>query len=45
MLELGSSKHWSIALKNFTNSSEISAEALLEYFKPLYDWLIEENSK
>ncbi|RNA19074.1 angiotensin-converting enzyme [Brachionus plicatilis] len=45
MLELGSSKHWSIALQIFTNSSTISAGPLIEYFKPLHNWLIKENSK
>jgi len=42
-LELGYSKHWSEALKKLTGSSEISAQALLEYFKPLKDFLEKEN--
>ena len=45
MLELGSSKHWTFVLHSLTNSSQISAEPLIEYFTPLYIWLIKENSK
>lgn len=44
-LELGMSKHWSDALEELTGSPEISADALLEYFAPLYDFLKEENRK
>lgn len=42
-LEMGYSKHWSAALKELTGSPEISAQALLEYFKPLKDFLEKEN--
>lgn len=42
-LSLGMSKHWSFALEELTGSPEISASALLEYFKPLHDFLIEQN--
>lgn len=45
MLELGSSKHWTFALRSLTNASKISAEPLIEYFTPLYNWLVEENLK
>lgn len=45
-LSLGSSKHWSEALKLITNGeSKPSADAILVYFKPLYDFLVEENNK
>lgn len=45
-LSLGLSKHWSDALSVITNGErEISADAILEYFKPLHDFLVEENRK
>lgn len=44
-LKLGMSEPWSVALNELTGSPNMSASALLEYFKPLYDFLIEENSK
>lgn len=44
-LELGLSKHWSVALEKMTGESEISGDAVLEYFKPLLDFLKEENEK
>ncbi|KAG5670746.1 hypothetical protein PVAND_000987 [Polypedilum vanderplanki] len=44
-LKLGLSKHWSEALKAMTGETEISGEALFDYFKPLYDFLKEENEK
>lgn len=43
-LELGMSKHWSEALKEMTGETEISGAALMEYFKPLYEYLKKENS-
>lgn len=42
-LSLGMSEHWSVALEELTGSPEISASALLEYFKPLHDFLAAEN--
>lgn len=45
MLELGSSEHWSVALKKMTGETEVSAEAILEYFKPLSVWLDQQISK
>jgi peptidyl-dipeptidase A len=44
-LELGLSKHWSVALKAMTGETEISGDAIIDYFKPLYDYLKEENKK
>lgn len=44
-LSLGSSKHWTEALDIITGERELSADAILEYFKPLHEFLIEENSK
>lgn len=42
-LELGYSKHWGVALKELTGSEEMTADAILEYFKPLQDFLKEQN--
>lgn len=45
-LSLGLSKHWSEALNVITNGErELRADAILEYFKPLHDFLIKENRK
>lgn len=45
-LSIGLSKHWSDSLSVITNGErEISADAILEYFKPLQDFLIKENNK
>jgi peptidyl-dipeptidase A len=44
-LKLGLSKHWSVALEAMTGEKVIDGGALLEYFKPLYDFLKKENEK
>jgi peptidyl-dipeptidase A len=43
MLEMGASKPWPDALQAFTGSREMSGKAMLEYFKPLMDWLKKQN--
>jgi peptidyl-dipeptidase A len=43
MLEMGASKPWPDALEAFTGSREMDARPMLEYFKPLLDWLNEQN--
>lgn len=45
MLKLGSSVSWREAMKVITKgkSDRMDAAAILEYFKPLYDWLKVEN--
>lgn len=43
MLKLGSSKPWPEALEQIAGTQKIDAQALLDYFKPLHDWLIEQN--
>lgn len=43
-LSLGASKHWSEALKKMTGETELDASAILEYFSPLYKYLVKENS-
>ena len=42
MLTLGASKPWPEALKALTGSDKMSAESLLNYFKPLRSWLQEQ---
>lgn len=42
---MGASQHWTQVLKAITGETEMSANALLEYFKPLSDFLIEENQR
>jgi peptidyl-dipeptidase A len=43
MLEMGASKPWPDALQAFTGSREMSGKAMLDYFKPLMDWLKKQN--
>lgn len=43
MLEMGASKPWPDALEAFTGSREMSGTAMIEYFKPLMDWLKKQN--
>lgn len=45
MLKLGSSRPWPEALEQVTGQREMDSSALLEYFKPLHDWLKAENEK
>lgn len=45
-LSLGLSKHWSDALEIMTNGEkEIKADAILEYFQPLHQYLKQENER
>ncbi|KAK3605969.1 hypothetical protein CHS0354_019648 [Potamilus streckersoni] len=39
MLSLGSSKPWPDAMEKITGQRNLDASALVEYFKPLQDWL------
>jgi len=43
MLQMGASKPWPEAMAAITGESKADATALLEYFKPLQDWLVEQN--
>jgi len=43
MLKLGASKPWPDALEEFTGTREMSGKAMVEYFKPLQEWLKEQN--
>ena len=45
MLELGSSKHWSYALKILTGQTSVNPDSLIKYFEPLIEWLRIENMK
>ena len=42
MLQAGRSKPWPEILEDVTGSRKIDASAILEYFKPLSDWLDKE---
>src|SRR3546814_2069408 len=43
MLEMGASKPGPDALEVFTGQREMSGQAMIEYFKPLQEWLKQEN--
>uniref|UniRef100_A0A914UH19 Angiotensin-converting enzyme n=1 Tax=Plectus sambesii TaxID=2011161 RepID=A0A914UH19_9BILA len=45
MLRLGNSVPWNVAMNTLTGQPNIDASAILEYFKPLKDWLHSENLK
>ncbi|XP_056404141.1 angiotensin-converting enzyme isoform X2 [Hyla sarda] len=44
-MKLGNSKPWPEVMQAITGNTTMSAEPLLEYFKPLIDWLDQENGK
>ncbi|XP_051894867.1 angiotensin-converting enzyme isoform X2 [Pristis pectinata] len=44
-LKVGASKPWQDVLQSFTGSNKMDASALLEYFKPVTKWLMEQNNK
>jgi peptidyl-dipeptidase A len=44
-MEIGSSKHWSFALKMLTSEEKVTSDAFIQYFRPLADWLEIENAK
>jgi peptidyl-dipeptidase A len=45
MLEAGQSQPWQQTLKEMTGSDHLDAHAMLDYFAPLYQWLLEQNGK
>jgi len=45
MLEAGQSKPWQETLKEMTGEDHLDAQAMLDYFAPLYQWLKEQNAK
>lgn len=42
-MKLGASKPWPEAMAMITGQPKMSAKPLMEYFKPLIDWLETEN--
>jgi peptidyl-dipeptidase A len=44
MLEMGRSKPWPDALEALTGSPQMNADAILDYFAPLKQWLDEQNA-
>lgn len=45
MLALGSAKTWPDALEIVTGQRKMEASALIEYFKPLQEWLEKKNKE
>lgn len=45
MLSLGSSKPWPDAFEILTGQRKMEASALIEYFKPLQEWLEKKNKE
>lgn len=45
MLELGRSQSWTRALETISGDTRMDARPLLDYFKKLHEWLIQENKK
>ena len=43
MLALGQSKDWQTALEALTETRELSGKSMLNYYKPLKDWLDVQN--
>jgi peptidyl-dipeptidase A len=43
MLEMGASRPWQEALEKVTGTRQMDASAIRAYFKPLEDWLAEQN--
>jgi peptidyl-dipeptidase A len=43
MLEAGQSQPWQQTLKEMTGSDHLDAQAMLDYFAPLYAWLKQQN--
>lgn len=43
MLEMGASEPWPVALEAIAGSREMDATAIVDYFRPLLDWLDEQN--
>ena len=45
MLEIGASKPWKDVMEVMTGEPKMDTAAIREYFKPLEEWLIEENKR
>ena len=44
MLEMGQSQPWPDALEAFTGTRDMDGSAVVEYFAPLMEWLVEQNA-
>lgn len=44
-MKLGFSKPWPEAMKLITGQPNMSASSMMNYFKPLMDWLLTENGR
>jgi peptidyl-dipeptidase A len=44
VMRAGSSKHWRGLVQDVTGKRNVEAAAMLEYFKPLIQWLNQENA-
>ena len=44
-MKMGQSSPWPDAMEVMTGQREFDATALMDYFKPLTDWLIKQNTK
>ena len=44
-MKLGFSQPWPEAMRLITGQSNMSAAAMMTYFKPLLDWLVTENGR
>ena len=44
VLKMGSSRPWPDAMEAITGQRSMSAAAILDYFKPLIDWLKTQNA-
>ena len=42
---MGSSRPWPDAMETLTGQREMSAQPLLNYFRPLQEWLEKENAR
>lgn len=42
---MGSSKPWPDAMEVMTGQRQMNASGILDYFKPLEDWLLKTNKK
>ena len=45
MMQMGSSRPWPDALEALTGYREMSTKPLLNYFRPLQEWLEKENER
>jgi peptidyl-dipeptidase A len=44
MLSLGQSQEWQVALEALTGTRSLSGKSMLNYYKPLKDWLDVQNT-